>query len=65
MDPREKWVSLALLVSQVNVDLVVNLVLKVLSVSLESAVKLDLVVSLVKMVPLVPRELWATVVHLV
>jgi len=47
------------------VDLLVNPVLKVLSVSLESAVKLDLVVSLVKMVPLVPRELWATVVHLV
>jgi len=47
------------------VDLLVNPVLKVLSVSLESAVKLDLVVSLVKMVPLVPKELWATVVHLV
>ena len=46
-------------------DLLVNPVLKVLSVSLESAVKPDLVVSLVKMVPLVPRELWATVVHLV
>ena len=46
-------------------DLLVNPVLKVLSVSLESAVKPDLVVSLVKMVPLVLRELWATVVHLV